>query len=123
MAGKKEQDEMRRMKAQTSDKPPMRELSEIFKDEEIVRCNCGSAAFFDWGITLLGTVREGAERTERYKGMALDEKVRVCMSCQKPVVLYGGDLFDASEFIDKKQIAELISREKASHVPGHTMDP
>lgn len=111
------------MKPRESEFKPLRQLDEIFKDSEIIRCDCGSAAFFDWGIQISTTaVKYPGHRTEGY---ASANHVKICVCCKKPVVHYDGDLYDASEFVDKGAIDQLIrwSQEKNAKVPTKVMDP
>lgn len=103
--------------------PPLRQLDEIFKDADIIRCECGSAAFFDWGIQII-------EHSTKYPGHRTQDwshgnNVKICVDCKKPVVLHEGDLYDASEFVDHTAIDQLIrwSQEKNAKVPTKVMDP
>lgn len=103
--------------------PALRQLDEIYKDEDIVRCECGSAAFFDWGIQLVTkAVKYPGHRTEDFAGSS---HVKICVGCKRPVLLYDGDLYDAAEFVDKEDIDQLIrwSQEKNAKVPTKVMDP
>jgi hypothetical protein len=101
----------------------MKQISEIIKDEEIKRCSCGSAAFFDWGLQLLNSAEQYLG--PRYNGYTGSDGIRVCANCRKPVLLKGGDLYDCSEYISPEQIHRLISwsQDKPVSVPTHGMDP
>jgi hypothetical protein len=111
-----------RTKKQT-DFPPLKDLSEIFADEDIKRCSCGSAAFFDWGIIIMESSVKYPEA--RFKDFTGSDHVKICVGCQKPVLLHGGDLYDASEYVDKAEIGRLIewSQTRKSLVPAKIMDP
>lgn len=84
------------------EKKPMKQLSELWKDEKIARCSCGSAAFFDCGVEILDTAT--GYTSPRYADYADRNHVKICVDCRKAVVIHGGDLYDASEYIGADQI-------------------
>jgi hypothetical protein len=97
---------------------PMKHLSEIYKDEAIKRCSCGSAAFFDCGIEMINSA--APYLSARYKDFADRDHVKICVECKKAIILFGGELYDASEYISADQIASYVSFRKASGGIGPT---
>ncbi len=96
----------------------MKKLSEIHAPDDVVACECSCQSFFDWGIQIAYTSDFG--RSPRAKEFATHSNVKVCMSCHTPIVIYDGDIYDASEYVSAEQIQALIER---SEVPVPVMDP
>lgn len=97
---------------------PMKHLSEIFPDDKIKRCSCGSAAFFDCGIEMVNSSVQYPG--DRFNDSASRDHVKVCVDCKRAVVMYGGDMYDASEYISTDQIASYVNFRKASGGLGPT---
>jgi hypothetical protein len=70
----------------------VKKFSEIFPPDLVIRCDCGSCAFF---------------------------------ACLRPIVVYDGVPYDASEYLKPEQIAEVLKRGQAREqlVPIKAMDP
>lgn len=93
-----------------NDKGTLKSLEEIFDKDKLVRCpNCQSATFLDWGMQILETAAQIPGK--RFEGIAQPVGVKICTDCQLPVVHYGGDLYDASDFVTAKAIQQLIQHE------------
>lgn len=86
----------------------LKALSEIFDNKEVVRCDCGSATFIDWGMQILDTSNQLS--SPRLKGLAQTNSVKICTQCHKPRVHYAGDLYDATEFVTQEAIEQIIQQ-------------
>ena len=79
-------------------------------------------AFFDWGVMVL---HKEDYPTPRHKDYGTYEHVKICAGCNLAVVIMGGDMYDASEFVSKEAVEKILklgqSREHA--VPINAMDP
>ena len=103
-----------------ADPTPLKQVSEIYKDDTIKRCTCGSAAFFDCGIELINTAYPAI--AARYKDFADRDHVKVCVDCKRPVIIYAGEMYDISEYISTQQIENYMKwrsqRTDAHPTPG-----
>lgn len=97
-------------------------LSTVIASQDILQHPCGSSAFFAWGIKLM--VRESIGKHPRLQGIENYDEVIVCAKCLGPAVVLGGIMYDASEFISKDQIDDILmygqSRKQAT--PLRAMD-
>jgi hypothetical protein len=99
-------------------------LSEVVPLEKAVACpECGGFTFFDWGLKVLHRNSVGAG--PRVKDWSDYNHVHVCANCHHPIVVVGGDFYDAIEFIPTETIEALIREGQARHhqVPVRAMDP
>lgn len=98
-------------------------LSTVIPEEKILRCSCGSAAFFDWGVKLLSTISFG--QSPRYQDFAQNANVNICAECNRPAIQLDGDLYDASEYVSAEQVRSIIAEAQARQhtVPAKVMDP
>lgn len=99
-------------------------LSTVLSEDKIHTCTCGSHAFFSWGIKLMNTESPGLP-LPRLHNMARDNEVMICAKCHKPVVMLGGDMYDASEYISSDQVKEIImfGQSREHKAPLRAMDP
>ncbi len=89
----------------------------------VYRCSkgdCGSAAFFDWGIELLEETqsynsivadRDSATKAELisdWSGKASRHHVKVCVLCFTPYILEAGKLVDVSEEIETEMLRGMF---------------
>jgi hypothetical protein len=100
----------------------MKKLSEVFPPDQIIRCDCGSTSFFDWGVQI-GETRDYP--SPRAKEWSQYHNVKICTACLKPVVFHDGIAYDASEYVSPQRIEELIHRGQAKEhlTPVKAMDP
>lgn len=102
-----------------NEKFQMKQLSEIFDEEDIVRCGCGNATFLDWGMQLLD--KSPQLKGPRLKEIAQSNSVKICTQCHRAVVHYSGDLYDATSFVTNDAIQQVIqsqaSPSEAQKVP------
>jgi hypothetical protein len=101
----------------------MDKLSTVLPPDQIIQCDCGCKAFFDWGIKI-GSVNDFGP-SPRNKEWASTDNVQICVSCLKPSVVYQGTIYDASEYISAEQVQDLIEKGQARHhaMPPRRMDP
>lgn len=81
------------------------------KLENVHRCECGSAVFFDWGIEILtkensASVRGGV--IDSYRDYATRNAVKVCTRCNTPYVIEMGTIVDVSSELGPEEIQNLI---------------
>lgn len=98
----------------------MKKLSSIIPEEQMVQCpECKGYAFFDWGIQLEFKISIGPGR--RNKDLVHGGNVKICAECLHPVIGIEGDSYDASEYISKERIEQIIARGAGLHAA--VMDP
>lgn len=87
----------------------------------VYRCairDCGSSAFFDWGIELL-------EETQKFRGIQIDDAgkseeladwagklsrhhVKVCVLCFTPYIIEAGKLVNVSEEVEPEMLRGMF---------------
>jgi hypothetical protein len=79
-------------------------------------------AFFDWGVAILYTEDYPMPR---HKDWGTYENVKICAECNCAVVVMGGDLYDASEFVPKETVEKILKlgQSREHGVPVPVMDP
>lgn len=97
-------------------------LSTVIEPQNILQHPCGSNAFFAWGIKIM--VQESFGKHPRLQGIQNYDEVVICAKCLGPVVFLGGIMYDASEFITKAQIDDILMYGQARNqaVPLQAMD-
>lgn len=101
----------------------MEKFSEVFPPDQMIQCDCKSWAFFDWGIQVCTQNDFGpSKRNKDWTGMS---NVKICTNCLKPVVVYDGTAYDATEYVSKEQVQSLLQRGQAREhlTPVKIMDP
>jgi hypothetical protein len=103
-------------------KVELKPLTDLFKPEDVIRCSCGSTAFFDWCVQIIARRNFPGSRGANYAG---SDNARICVNCHRPIVVYDGEAYDASMFVTSEQIAALIKYGQARQhvVPPRAMDP
>jgi hypothetical protein len=86
----------------------MGKFSEVFPPDQMIQCDCKSWSFFDWGIQVCTQNDFGPSK--RNKDMS---NVKICTNCLKPVVVYDGTAYDATEYVSKDQVESLLQRGQA----------
>ena len=81
-------------------------LSTVFEEDKVFKHSCGSHAFFAWGIKII--TKESIGKHSRLQDMPGDSEVMVCSNCLGPVVIMGGVMYDASEYISKEEIDDIL---------------
>lgn len=81
-------------------------LSTVVDPENVFTHTCGSSAFFAWGIKIM--VRESIGKHPRLQNMANYDEVIVCAKCLGPVVILGSVMYDASEYVSKEQVNDIL---------------
>lgn len=121
------------MSDETQGNQTLPKLSEIMPEDQVVQCDCQCASFFDWGIQVVNKTDLG--QSPRNKDYALMSNVKICVNCLKPIVIFDGTPYDASEYVTPEQIEALIQSGKGevsdeakpkprTHaVPVSAMDP
>jgi hypothetical protein len=101
----------------------MKSLKDLYPPDNIIRCDCGSHAFFDWGIEIIATSNFG--KAPRNQDWNHTDNVKICASCLKPVVVDNGDVYDASDYVTEKQVKEILKRGQVREqtVSVKAMDP
>jgi hypothetical protein len=104
-------------------KGELKPLTDLFKPEDVITCECGSTAFFDWCVQVIAKKNYGP--SPRSQGWTQSENARVCINCHKPIVVYDGTAYDASMYVSSEQIAALIrlGQARQTAVPVRGMDP
>ena len=108
------------MNARNEGRLPM--LSEVLAKEKVHQCVCGSFAFFAWGVKLLFRGDYGLGRSRDWGTW---EELVICAGCHRPVVVNGGDMYDATEFVTPEEVERLIlyGAARQHRVPVSVMDP
>jgi hypothetical protein len=98
-------------------------LSSVLPDEKILRCACGSSAWFDWGIQIVTKTTSGP--SPRFADYAGQGNVKICANCHRAAVIWDGDLYDASEYVSSEEIDSIIEKAQMRQhtVPAKVMDP
>lgn len=84
--------------------------------EHAVRCTCGSAVFYDWGLKLMTSapmVGARGNKLERYSDWASGLNVMICARCNTPYISEEGKLVDVSDELGAEEVRALIARGQA----------
>lgn len=101
----------------------MKSIQELYPPDNVIRCDCGSAAFFDWGVQIIPTANYG--KSPRGQDYSSGANVKICAACLKPAIIVDGDVYDASAYVTAQQVKDIIRRGQTKEhlVPAKTMDP
>jgi DNA-directed RNA polymerase subunit RPC12/RpoP len=91
-----------------------------------VRCPCGSAVFYDWGLQMLHSTPTPSVRggnVERFNDWVQGSNVKICARCNTPYIIEAGTLVDVSDELGPEEIKSIIARGQATLPHPNVKDP
>jgi hypothetical protein len=101
----------------------VKSLKDIHPPDDLIRCDCGSCCFFDWGVKVIVAGNYG--KSPRCQDYTTTDNVQICAGCLKPVMVKDGDIYDASDYVSANQVRDILKRGQTKEhvVPERVMDP
>ena len=88
--------------------------------ENVKRCECGSALFLSWGLTVVSgfDYKPPTGLNPRGQDYARCWPVEICAMCDRPWGIWDGDLHDISEIVSPEDVRSVLLRLQKAPTPA-----